>query len=71
MDNEYKEETIVIHKITESVKVSELEGREKTIYDYAYNKGHADGSEGKALLYGFAVFLVVMIIYAITALSAK
>jgi hypothetical protein len=34
------EETIIIK--TEEVKVSELEGRDKQIYDYAYDKGCKD-----------------------------
>lgn len=57
---------------TEEVRVNELEGRERTIYDYAYNKGHEDALDknkngiadaivrGAVIIAGASAFAIVM-----------
>lgn len=61
------EETIVIK--TEEVKVSDLQGREKQIYDYAYARGRDDTIIGKRdRIWRAVVFCIIGVIFILALL---
>lgn len=62
------EDTIII--TTESVKVEELQGREKQIYDYAYKKGY-DAGKNRNLDRKKEIIFLLMLICVLLALTAS
>jgi ABC-type sugar transport system permease subunit len=56
---------------TETIKISDLQGREKQIYDYAYKKVFNDAIDANlAVKYSFAKALMFVVIIVIIALVA-
>lgn len=53
-------DTIIIIK-TEEVKISELEGREKQIYDYAYMKGYSEGERAMLVTRASAILFWIVV----------
>lgn len=58
---------------TESVKVSELEGREKQIYDYAYQKGYdsavdinLERKSGNSVIIVLICFMALLAVLSVT-----
>lgn len=68
------EETIIIQ--TEIVKVSDLQGREKQIYDYAYAKGYNEAIDRNKAIWAivitrcFLILLIAGLIYALFKMDA-
>lgn len=55
-----QEPTIII--ATESIKVSDLKGREKQIYDYAYNAGYERANGNKWNLIALLCLIILALV---------